>query len=70
MGFRTDLREIIERALEEYSSEQINLVSKAAREAIAYRIATDVLQFLPSPEKDDTGSQVPINEDTCQFLWD
>lgn len=70
MGFRTDLREIIERALAEFSGEQINLSSKAAREAIAYRIATDVLKFLPDPEQDKNESQVPINDDPGQFLWD
>ena len=38
-----DVRRIVEKALEEYSDHQINLTSKSAREAIAVRIASDIL---------------------------
>ena len=38
----SDLRGIIEKALEDFSEQQINLSSKAARGAIAMRIASDI----------------------------
>ena len=37
-----DLREIVERALKDFSDQQINLKSKAARDAIAIRIVSDI----------------------------
>ena len=39
---RSDLIGIIEKALEDFSQQQINLKSKAARDAIAFRIASDI----------------------------
>lgn len=40
---RSDLIGIIEKALEDFSEQQINLKSKAARDAIAFRIASDIV---------------------------
>ena len=41
---RNDLRGIIEKALEDFSEQQINLKSKAARDGIAVRIASDIVR--------------------------
>ena len=40
---RSDLIGIIEKALADFSEQQINLKSKAARDAIAFRIASDIV---------------------------
>lgn len=39
---KSDLMGIIEKALEDFSEMQINLKSRAARDAIALRIASDI----------------------------
>ena len=48
---RSDLMGIIERALEDFSEIQINLKSKAARDAIALRIASDIAALNDTPEE-------------------
>ena len=53
---RNDLIGIIEKALEDFSEQQINLKSKAARDAIAFRIASDIVSSggtAPSKENAD-----------------
>ena len=40
---RSDLIGVIEKALADFSEQQINLKSKAARDAIAFRIASDIV---------------------------
>ena len=40
---RNDLIGVIAQALEEFSEMQINLKSQAARDAIAFRIASDIV---------------------------
>jgi hypothetical protein len=40
---RSKIRETVEAALEEYSSIQINLSSKTAREAIAIKVTSDLI---------------------------
>tara|TARA_B100000161_G_scaffold204484_2_gene149688 strand:+ start:1008 stop:1217 length:210 start_codon:yes stop_codon:yes gene_type:complete len=50
---RSDLMGIIERALEDFSEIQINLKSKAARDAIALRIASDIAALNYSSDMQD-----------------
>ena len=38
-----DVRKIVEKALEDFADHQVNLSSKPAREAIAVRIASDII---------------------------
>ena len=40
---RSKIRETVEAALEEYSSIKINLSSKTAREAIAIKVTSDLI---------------------------
>ncbi len=40
---RSKIREAVEAALEEYSSIKINLSSKTAREAIAIKVTSDLI---------------------------
>ena len=50
---RSDLMGIIEKALEDFSEIQINLKSKAARDAIALRIASDISALNDASDKTD-----------------
>ena len=49
---KNDLIGIIEKALEDFSEIQINLKSRAARDAIALRIASDI-EALSTPDETD-----------------
>tara|TARA_Y100000385_G_C12689462_1_gene465720 strand:+ start:203 stop:391 length:189 start_codon:yes stop_codon:yes gene_type:complete len=51
---KSDVKDIVEIALKDFSDVQVNLTSKSAREAIALRIASDISsRFNLVPEQDD-----------------
>ena len=54
---RSDLIGIIEKALEDFSEQQINLKSKAARDAIALRIASDIATLNKEMSTKENASQ-------------
>ena len=41
-----ELRRVIKQALDEFSGRQINLDAEASKEAISYRIASDVMNII------------------------
>lgn len=54
---RSDLIGIIEKALADFSEQQINLKSKAARDAIAFRIASDIANLHEEAPNKDNANQ-------------
>ena len=54
---RSDLIEIIEKALEDFSEQQINLKSKSARDAIAFRIASDIITLKEKTSTKENANQ-------------
>lgn len=51
---KSDVKDIVETALKDFSDVQVNLTSKSAREAIALRIASDISsRFNLVPEQND-----------------
>tara|TARA_A200000159_G_scaffold3397_1_gene3505 strand:+ start:9566 stop:9778 length:213 start_codon:yes stop_codon:yes gene_type:complete len=54
---RGELIELIQKALEDFSEQQINLKSKAARDAIAFRIASDLVSLSNTPTGRENADQ-------------
>jgi hypothetical protein len=42
--FQKELRKIIKRALDDFSGNQLNLDSESCKDAVSYRIASDIVE--------------------------